>query len=413
MTSKNESKNNTLEENLDKYATLFKDLFFTLLQISITLLLLISILNITKENANALYPTDLNHPYYSDDKCDLKNIKAGETEFCESFVQAKDNLEPTDSFLNPGKGVFSKIFTDYAKNMGYVSGDTFSMFLLWLSYLAFSCDHFLMMWLNGAHSLAQTINDSNRLVSAFILIITASVITHYSMLYVNPFLTKLFFPRKTDNFFIKVGSQIMISFLCITILIFLFFLIPCTIYYFIALVSILFKNLSVQINVLSIFAIYLSAKSISLFIKFMISQFGTTAISKELTAAEEKRINKKQQKIQDKNRSQNCDVNNGISVYSNGGKGNNCVLCPSNGGTDPDANTVIAVSDGICGLVNDEITSQKQCNKSAKRGGGGFWVNGHCLVNSDPDDGGDEVVTPETFNKVIKGRNKVLYWESK
>ena len=418
---------NTLEVNFDKYAVLFKDLFYSLLQISVTIFLLIAIINITKQPANALYPIDLKNPYYTDEKCDLTKIKAGETEFCEEFkkpsVLSVETPFTTDEAksLHPGKSYFSELFRSYAENMGYVTGDSFSMLLLWLSYLAYSCDHFLMIWLNGAHSVAQMLNKVDKRISGIIMIVLASVITHYSLIYANPFLTKLFFPKALHNhpnsFFTKAGSQVLISFLCIIVLILLFFIVPCTIYYIIALCILLFKNLSIQLNVLTLFSIYLCIKALKLFVDFMTSQFGKDAIANQLNQAEEDKINKQQSNIHNQNQASgknSCDTSNGKTVYSKGGRGTDCVPCPSNGNGDESANTVIAVSDGICGLVNDEITNQKQCNKSAKKGGGGFWVNGQCLVNSDPDDGaGDVNVTPKTFNRVVKGRNKVVYWESK
>jgi hypothetical protein len=423
---------NTLEVNFDKYRVLFKDLFYGLLQISVTVFLLIAIVNITKHPADAIYPIDLNNPYYTDEKCDLTDIKAGETEFCEGFNKNDPNraqpdysdIYNADPSLKPGKSYFSKLFRTYAQNMGYVTGDSFSMFLLWLSYLAYSCDHFLMIWLNGAHSVAQMMNTIDKRFAGIALIIIASLITHYSSLYVNPFLTTVFFPKMVSNhpndFFTKAGSQVLISFLCMVILILLFFIVPCTIYYIIALFLLLFKNLSIQINVLSIFAIYLCIKALRLFIDFMISQFGKKAIEAELNEAEGKKLNRQQDRIHKQNigSDKQCDTSDGRTVYKKAGRSTECISCPTNGKPDTEgSNTIVAVSDGVCGIVNEDITSEKQCNNSTKKGGaGGFWLNEKCVISPspDPEDGNPDVsVTPLGFKRVVKGKNKVVLWESK
>ena len=400
---------NTLELNMDKYAVLFKDIIYSLLQISVTIFLLIAILNISKEDANALYPTNLNDPYYTTQTCDLNNIKPGETEFCDPFKQEPAKI-PINPGLKPGHSYFSNIFRNYAENMGYVTGDSFSMLLLWLSYLAFSCDHFLMTWLNGAHSLAQLFDKSNKIIAGIILIIIASVITHYSMIYVNPFLTKLFFPKKTTNnphnFFVTTGSQIVISFICVVILILAFFIVPSTIYYIVALVSILFKNLSIQINILSIFSLYLCIKSLHLFIVFMNKRFSKTAQDEDIVNAQQRAAAERHRR--DPN-SVKCQPN---QVYTQGGLGNSCTNCPSNT-ADPKDSNIIPVSDGICGIVNDDIKSQKQCNKSAKKGGGGFWINNQCVINPDAENDDPPLnVVPKTFKAVTQGKNKVTYWLS-
>jgi hypothetical protein len=415
---------NTLEVNFDKYGVLFKDLFYGLLQISVTIFLLIAIINITKYPADAIYPIDLNNPYYTEPTCDLTEIKAGETEFCENFNKNKkpkkrqedySTLYNADPSLDPGNSYFSKIFRTYAENMGYVTGDSFSMLLLWLSYLAYSCDHFLMIWLHGAHRVAQILDHGDKRISGFVLIVIASVITHYSLIYVNPFLTTVFFPKMVRNhpnsFFTKAGSQILISFLCIIILILLFFIVPCTIYYIVALFVLLFKNLSIQINVMSIFAIYLSIKALKLFVDFMTSQFGKNAIANQLNEAEERKLNRQQDKIEARNDASGksgCPENH---VYSKGGRGTECVPCPTN--SDGGGSTIVPVSDGICGILHDmDGINKKTCNKSSKKGGGGFWINEYCVVS--PEDNDEDVQpTPNTFKRVVRGKNKVVYWESK
>lgn len=411
---------NTLEVNLDKYAVLFKDLFFSLLQIVVTVFLLIAIINITKQPADALYPIDLNHPYYTDDKCDLTDIKAGETEFCEEFKKPKVPSVETPftteeaKNLHPGKSYFSKIFRSYAENMGYVTADTNSMFILWITYLLYSCDHFLMIWLHGAHSVAQSLNSIDKRLSGIVLIIIASMITHWSLLYVNPLITRLLFPNMVRNhpnsFFIKAGSQIFISFLCIVILILLFFIVPCTIYYVIALCILFLKNLSIQINVLTIFSIYLCIKALILFIEFMTSQFGANSIANQLNDAEERKLNRQQDRIEDRNNASGKSGCPEKHVYSKGGRGSECVPCPtnSNGG----ASTIVSISDGICGILHDtEGINKKTCNKSARKGGGGFWINDYCVVS--PEDNEEDVQpTPKEFKRVVMGKNKVVYWES-
>jgi putative effector of murein hydrolase LrgA (UPF0299 family) len=58
-------------------------------------------------------------------------------------------------------------------------------------------------------------------------------------------------------------------------------MLPLTIYYIFAICKILSENLSIQMNILTVFALFLTLKSLALFFDFMESQFGAEAIRKQ------------------------------------------------------------------------------------------------------------------------------------
>jgi hypothetical protein len=56
-------------------------------------------------------------------------------------------------------------------------------------------------------------------------------------------------------------------------------MVPLTVYYVVCIAKILSENLSVQMNILSIFALFLTLKSFALFYDFMKDQFGADAMA--------------------------------------------------------------------------------------------------------------------------------------
>lgn len=276
-----------LSKDFDVYAILFHDLFFTLFQVGITLLLFVGILNLSKDKADELYPTNLHDAFYADTNaaegdCDLGKLRAGETAFC-------DGKYPIDGQNNTiaGKSMFATKLAVYAKNMGYVTSDSFSIFLLWLSYLAFDCEHFCQIILNGMHSVARNLYDAHFMIQFIIIVSVISLINHLNVNTISPFLTKLFkimkLAEKTNNknIFMEMANYLIINICCILVLLFLFFMVPLTIYYIISLCKILTENLSIQMNILSVFGVFLTVKALMLFVEFMISQFGSDKIREQ------------------------------------------------------------------------------------------------------------------------------------
>jgi hypothetical protein len=93
-----------------------------------------------------------------------------------------------------------------------------------------------------------------------------------------------------ENLFLEMGYDLIINLLCITLVLFLFFMIPLTIYYIVSLCKILTENLSIQMNILSVFAVFLSVKSLILFVEFMQAQFGKDAIAAATKDKEDKAV---------------------------------------------------------------------------------------------------------------------------
>ena len=284
----------SLSKDFEVYSTLFHDLFFTLFQVGITLLLFVGILNLSKDKENDLYPTDLHDVFYADTAekkgdCDLGKLRAGETSFCDGYTitgKDKENIA--------GKSMFATKLAVYAKNMGYVTSDSFSIFLLWLSYLAFDCEHFCQIILNGMHSIARKLYDTHFMIQFIIIVSVISFINNLNINIITPFLTKLFKIMKvaqktnTENIFLEMANYLIINICCILVLLFLFFMVPLTIYYIISLCKILTENLSIQMNILSVFGVFLTVKALMLFVEFMISQFGSDKIREQTAGKADK-----------------------------------------------------------------------------------------------------------------------------
>ena len=275
----------SLSKNFEVYSILFHDLFFNLFQVGITLLLFVGILNLSKNKEDALYPTDLHHEFYADTdgakgNCDLGKLRAGETAFCDGTYDIKGKNEENLS----GKSMFATKVAVYAKNMGYVTSDSFSILLLWLSYLAFDCEHFCQKILNKMHSIARKLYDAHFAIQFLIIVSVISFINNLNINTITPFLTKLFKiinikSANSQNIFLEMANDLIINMTCLLVLLFLFFMVPLTIYYIISLAKILTENLSIQMNILSVFAVFLCVKSLMLFVKFMQLQFGKDAIN--------------------------------------------------------------------------------------------------------------------------------------
>lgn len=299
--TKNESKDEKMEDlkekiksktvsQFDIYAVLFHDLFFDLVQISITLMLFVSILNLSKYNPDVLYPIDLNSEFYGADDCDLGKLRAGETTFCDRKTIAPDHPSKQDfNSVISGRSIFASKVQSYAKTMGYVTSDSFSLLLLWLSYLAFSCEQFTQIMMNGMQSITKSIYDLPWLIQFFVILTIISIVNNINIRYITPILTKLFKifelfnvkEKNKNNIIIELSVQLFVNIISITVLLFLFFIVPLTVYYIYAICKILSENLSIQMNILSIFALFLSIKSLSLFKSFMQSQFGKAAIQSQ------------------------------------------------------------------------------------------------------------------------------------
>lgn len=294
MTVEENSKEN-LSKNFEVYSTLFHDLFFTLFQVGITLLLFVGILNLSKDNEDNLYPTDLHHVFYADTNepkgdCDLGKLRAGETSFCDGNYDIKGK----DTKNIAGKSMFATKLAVYAKNMGYVTSDSFSIFLLWASYLAFDCEHFCQIILNGMHSITRHLYDAHFMIQFIIIVSVISFINNLNITIITPFLTKLFKIMKvaqetnSENIFVEMANYLIINISCILVLLFLFFMVPLTIYYIVSLCKILTENLSIQMNILSVFGVFLTVKALMLFVEFMISQFGSDKIREQTEGKEDK-----------------------------------------------------------------------------------------------------------------------------
>lgn len=262
------------------YSTLFHDLFFNFLEISVTLLLCVGIIDLTKKYANpeTVHPINLHNKFYGDGTCDLGKMKSGETSFCDGY-----HVDSTAG--SEGSSVFATKLSTYAKNMGYITADSFSLLILWFSYLAFSCEHFVNTLLNMAHSLALNIfTKSHIAIQGFFVVIILSLVTRLNIKFVMPFLTdifKIFKSEDKNNIVLELTNTLIINFLCVMTLLFIFIMVPLTIYYIFAICKILSENLSIQMNILTVFSLFLTLKSLALFVDFMDSQFGKAAIEKQ------------------------------------------------------------------------------------------------------------------------------------
>ena len=279
----------SLSKNFEVYSLLFHDLFFNLFQVGITLLLFIGILNLSKNDKDKLYPTNLHSRFYADTDgekgdCDLGKLRAGETAFCDGIYNITEHNDSNGNNM-AGKSIFATKVAVYAKHMGYVTSDSFSILLLWLSYLAFDCEHFCQKMLNIMHGISQKLYNAHFIIQFLIIVSVISFINNLNINTITPFLTKLFKilnfdkPSNKQNIFLEMANDLIINIACILLLLFLFFMIPLTIYYIVSLCKILTENLSIQMNILSVFAVFLSVKSLMLFVKFMQGQFGKDAIN--------------------------------------------------------------------------------------------------------------------------------------
>jgi hypothetical protein len=278
--SKIDVNKNTFGQNFEIYSILFHNLFFTLLQIGITLLLFIGIINLSRKDSEDLYPTEMNNMFYGDGTCDLGNLTAGETSFCDGGYTPTKNTDNKKSY-------FAYKLAGYAKSGGFATLDMFSILIMWFGYLAFSCEQFTQQMLKSMNTLARSLDKSNPVVKFFIIVILISLINNLNINTITPFITKLFNmfnikKSKSPNILLEMFNIIVINVLCIVVLLFLFFMVPLTIYYVVALCKLLIENLSTQMNVMSVFALFMSTNTIILFVQFMISQFGSDAIRSQV-----------------------------------------------------------------------------------------------------------------------------------
>ena len=251
----------------DSSYKLVHDIFFASLQIFISILLFISIINLTKYEANDLYPLDLHSKFYGDDeKCDLGKLYAGETRFCnESYTSI--NVDPI-----AGKSLFGRKLETYVKNMGYLSADSFSIILLWLNYIAFNCEHFSQTILNVTHKVTKKITGMGFIANLFYFLIIASFIKLLNDNAIRPFLEEKFNMYLSDrDIFKELTGKLCIYIGSIILLLFLFLLIPLTLYYIFAICVLLLENLSIQMNLLCIFAIYTSFSTFKMFVQLIIN----------------------------------------------------------------------------------------------------------------------------------------------
>lgn len=251
----------------DSHSKLVHDLFFDLLQVSVTLFLFIGIINLTKYPADDLYPTNLHSTFYGDDEsCDLGKLYAGETRFCNEKYNA------IHSKPEAGKSLFGTKLQTYVKNMGFLTSDSFSIVLLWLSYLALNCEQFSQIILNGVHQIAISLNGLGIIINLIVFIILASLIDYLNNKCIRPFLTKYLNFSTNKNIMMELASDIFIHVAGIFTLLFLFFIIPLSLYYIFSVCRLLLENLSIQMNLLCIFAIYTGMSTLQLLINFIQTQ---------------------------------------------------------------------------------------------------------------------------------------------
>lgn len=262
--------------DVDIFSVLFHDLFYTLIQTTISLALLVSILNLSKEKADDLYPINLDSKYYGDGSCDLGNLRPGESSFCDSYVVKENDT------LKAGNSFSASTLAKFAKNNGFITSDSYNVFLLWGCYLVFNCELFAQKILNGTQYIAQSLDNIYFPIQFVIILTIMSIINNLKLNYINPFFKKLLnafamfnvSSKNQSNIFIDLSIQLFINIASIFVLLFLFFMIPLTIFYIFAMCKILTENLTIQMNILSIFALFLTVKSLLLFVEFMQNQIG-------------------------------------------------------------------------------------------------------------------------------------------
>jgi hypothetical protein len=279
----NES-NSSIEATFDNYGKLFSALFVDITHIGIVIFVILCILNLINKDPDVLYPTDKSSSYYVSSKhnCDLNTIMANTTNFCKPLPTRPLNAEPT--------GWFSKYFINYATNIGYINGGSMSMFWLWVFYLLYEMEYFVNFWINTAHKISKSFMDTTiiRLVTIFIGI---HFITLAKDKYVSPFLLRLFkmdrrkkhkgIIKQTDyikNLLLDLPINLFISLFCIVFLVFVFLMIPSIFGFIFVLLKSLSMNISIQVNVLSFFTLYLCFKTLKTFISFMYGQFDPKTI---------------------------------------------------------------------------------------------------------------------------------------
>jgi len=268
-------------KSFEIYSVLFHDLFFNLLQIGITLLLFVGIIKLSKEDSEKLYPTDLHNRFYGTGDCDLGNLTGSETTFCAS------EFEPIGTSSSPS--FFATKLAGYAIKGGYATSDMFSTLLLWFTYLAFSCEHFTQGMLKSMNNLAKGLDSTNPFIKFIIIVSVVSLINNINVNTINPFLTRLLNifnirnkrKQNAQNFILEMFNNVVINVCSIILLLFLFFIVPLTVYYIVALCKSLIENLSTQMNVMSVFAIFLSTNTLVLFVQFMLSQFSSDKIRQQ------------------------------------------------------------------------------------------------------------------------------------
>uniref|UniRef100_A0A6C0ESI9 Uncharacterized protein n=1 Tax=viral metagenome TaxID=1070528 RepID=A0A6C0ESI9_9ZZZZ len=281
----NESKS-SIEATFDNYGKLFSALFVDITHIGIVIFVILCILNLINKDPDVLYPIDKSSTYYVSSKhdCDLNTVMAGPNSFCKPLSKSPSNTEPT--------GWFSKYFINYANNIGYLNGGSMSMFWLWVFFLLYEMEYFVNSWINTAHKISKSFMDTTivRFVTIFIGI---HFITLAKDKYVSPFLLRLFKmdrrkkPKgksKYDyikNMLLDLPINLFISLFCIVFLVFVFLMIPSIFGFIFVLLKSLSMNMSIQVNVLSFFTLYLCFKTLKTFISFMYGQFDPKTIRKK------------------------------------------------------------------------------------------------------------------------------------
>jgi len=140
--------------------------------------------------------------------------------------------------------------------------------------------------LNNMHSIALQLTNAHFIIKFLIIVTLLSLVNYFNITYINPFLTKLLNigkindSKNSNNILLEVANDLIINFTSIFLLLFLFFMVPLTIYYVFAILKALSENLSIQMNIISILMLFLTIKSLTLFVDYMQSQFGAAAIAK-------------------------------------------------------------------------------------------------------------------------------------
>ena len=223
--------NTSFEKTFDNYGKLFYNIIINLLQVGIVFVLFICMINISKKEANDLYPTDLESSYYvsEDYNCNLSNISSNESSFCKE----SDKIKNSDNKI---RSRYSKELIQKGLIIGYATGSITEILSFLFYYLLFQMEHFVNILLNKSHSFIETFFNKKLLV--FISIVPLmGLMNGFSQKIVFPFLIKLF--RMNPNpkvnsgatFFADIFIHIFITFFCFFSILFLFLMIPSMVYF--------------------------------------------------------------------------------------------------------------------------------------------------------------------------------------